>query len=115
GMKGLARLETTFQGEPVNFESGLSYTAPLLRLTDVKGNAPGLSLTGGGIFSTENTLFDGTVSVSAKNIARYSDLAGFTLAGKLKADVALKPSNDNLQAADIAVSIEDGAFDTIKV
>lgn len=115
GMKGLARIDTAFQNEPVSLESALSYEAPHLTLADIKGSAPDISLTGGGQLSLETSLFDGALSLSAQNLARYSELAGKSIAGTLEAKAALKPSESGMQSADISLSINKGAFDAITV
>lgn len=115
GMKGILSLQTIFQEEPVVLESTLSYEASLLHMTDIKCSAPSISLTGGGVLSTDTTLFDGKIAISANDIARYSALAGVALGGKLNADIALKASEIQQQSAEISVSISNGVFDTVKV
>ncbi len=115
GMKGQINIQTAFQDEPVLLESALSYEAPHLHLKDIKGSAPDLTLTGNGTFSTQTSLFDGMLSLSAENLAHYSELAGLTLAGKLNTVVTLKPSDEMQQSADISASLTNGMLDGIKV
>lgn len=115
GIAGQARIETAFQNQPVILESKLSYEDVLLHLMDLKGEAPGIALSGGGTFSTQNHLFDGRLNILAQDLARYSDLAGFKIAGRLKADATFTTSEELQQSADISTSITDGVFDSIKV
>lgn len=115
GIIGQAKLETAFQDESVTLESAVSYQTPLLHMKDILGSAPELRLTGNGIFSTQSALFDGALSLSADNLARYSDLVGTSLAGKLEAKATLTPAPDGQQSADISLSASNAAYDTIKI
>lgn len=115
GMKGRARVETRFRDDPVTLESLLSYEENLLRITDIKGSAPALTLTGDGAFSTESNLFDGDLSLKADDLARYGELAAITLAGKLEAGATFKASAKQEQSASFSAKIADGAFDGANV
>lgn len=115
GMKGILSFKTAFHEDPVALESALFYDAPFLHITDIKGSAPALSLTGGGIFSAGTHSFDGNLSVAATDLAHYSDLAGIRLSGKLNADSAFKTSETQQQSAKITASFSNGVIDTVKI
>ncbi len=115
GMKGLVHIETAFKNDPVTLGSALSYEAPFLQITDIKGSAPDITITGGGVISTETSLFDGELKLFATDLAHYSDIAGITLSGKLDAVAAFKISDVNAQAVDISASATRLIADTIKV
>lgn len=115
GMQGILSLKTAFHEAPVALESALSYDAPLLRIKDIKGEAPAISLAGGGVFSTETHLFDGNISAAATDLSRYSDLAGITISGKLNADGAFKASETQQQSVKISASFSNGMIDKVKI
>ena len=115
GIAGDARIETTYKDDPITVDAFLSYDAPALRITDLEGSAPDIILNGDGIFSTDTALFDGSLTIDAKNLARYSELAGVTLGGSLTAEASFKPSNASAQSADIKATIAKGVAGMISV
>lgn len=114
GIRGQARIETTFHEEPVTLESDLDYRENRLGIDGLKGSAPDIVLSGGGTLATDRLLFDGNIAVSAKDLSRYSKLAGFGIAGLLETAVTFKPSADQKQSADIAIRLENAAYEDIR-
>ncbi len=114
GLQGQAKIETAFQEMPVTLEAALSYAAPELSVREIKGRAPDITVGGDIVFSTETALIDGTLTLTGSNLARYKDLAGIDLAGKINAKSVFKPA-DGEQAADIDVSGSDIVLQTYKI
>lgn len=115
GMKGYVRIETALHDDPVTLESDLAYEAPILQITNIKGSAPDIALTGDGTLSTETSLFNGEIKISATDLARYSELAGVTLGGKMDATAAFKETSTNEQSVDLFASGAGITADTIKI
>lgn len=115
GMQGTALVETSYREKPVRLESLLSYEAPNMTLTDLKGTAPALSLIGGGVLSTETMLFNGDLQLLADDLAHYKDLAGIALAGKAEVKAKLASTANSEQSADISLHISDGVVDAHKI
>lgn len=115
GMKGLARIETSFKDDPVTLESLLSYEAPLLHVSGIKGAAPAISIDGGGTLSTDTMLFDGEINLSASDLSRYADFVNVKISGKMAANAKFKPSEALEQSADITAKIDNLAYDTFSI
>lgn len=115
GMTGNAHIATTIREQPVTVDAQLSYAAPRLQITDMKGTAPSLTLTGNGVLDTDTTLFNGVVTLDAADLKPYGELAGITLAGAMKAAITLKPSDIGAQSAAIDATLTNGAYDDITV
>lgn len=115
GMKGHARVETSFKDDPVTLESNLSYEAPRLTLSDLKGTAPKVTISGGGVLSTESKIFDGILDVIASDLSHYDELAGIKLGGKLKANAVFNGSDTQTQSLDLSVKIDNGIVDSFSV
>lgn len=114
GMTGNATVKTALRGEPVTLAADLSYDAPLLRISDIKGTAPAVSLSGKGQFSTATTMFDGELAIQASDLSRYAALTGKNIKGTLNAQAQFK-SADTIQSVTAKADITDAALDDIQV
>lgn len=111
-LAGHATAATMLQGEPVTLDTQLAYAAPVLHLRALKGTAPGLTLTGDADVLTDKGLVDGKLSLSARDLSRFAELAGVAIAGKADIQATLKPQADR-QAVTLAATFSDGVYDTI--
>lgn len=114
GMAGLAKISTNFYEESITLESDLSYDAPLLTFHTIKGNAPKLSSSGNGVFSSQTTLFDGSMKLSASDLSHYRDLLDIDLGGAVDAEAILK-SNGSAQSLQAKAVVRNGCYDTVSV
>lgn len=113
-MASEAHIASSFYDQPVTLQAGLSYEAPLLHITDIKGDAYALTLMGGGAYSTASSLFDGKLALAVTDLAHYGGLFGTVLAGKMTLDATLKPEGV-AQSATLATHIIDGSYDGIRI
>lgn len=115
GMQGHAHIETTFREQPVTLDAALSYEAPTLRISDLTGSAPSLTLQGGGTLATDTSLFDGTLTITARDLAPYGDLAGIKLSGAADAALTFSPSDTGAQSASVDATLTHAAYEEITV
>ena len=115
GMKGHVAIASAFREQPVTIDAALSFEAPALQITDLKGTAPSLDITGAGTLDTDTVLFDGKLMLSAKDLAPYGALAGIDLAGSMEASAIFAPSQSGQQSASVDATLTNGAYETIQV
>lgn len=115
GLKGRAKIETAFHEAPVTIEAALSYDAPELSISDIRGSAPEISVGGNLVLSLQNFLANGSLRMAAADLSRYKALAGMDIAGKLEVKSTLKASAAGEQAADIDITAGDIAVDRYKI
>lgn len=112
--EGLARISTEFQKKPIVLESDLLYEAPFLTFHSIKGKAPSVTISGNGVLSTQTSVFDGKMDVSADDVSLYRDLIPFDIEGKILAGAVFKSKNSQ-QSVDADISIQNGRYDTVTV
>ncbi|PZO88967.1 MAG: hypothetical protein DI626_00465 [Micavibrio aeruginosavorus] len=89
--EAITEIRTAYKDDPITLSAILSYASPLISLKNISGEAPALSLAGDISFDTGTGMGDGSLQIIAEDFSHYKDLIGQELAGKLKADIALKP------------------------
>ncbi len=115
GLKGFAKIETSFQENPVMLEATLSYDAPKLSITEIKGSAPGIFVAGDIVFFPADILMDGSLTVTATDISRYKDLAGINIAGKMEVKSIFSKSADGEQGMNLDLAAGDIVLDSYKI
>lgn len=113
-LAGDLAVNTRYQGEPIELNATLGYDAPIITVSDLKGTAPSITLSGGGDVSLDTFLADAALSFKADDLSAYKDLLGMTLGGTLLATAQFVPNNGQ-QAADINTTITNGAYDKMTV
>jgi translocation and assembly module TamB len=111
----VVHIESALHGKPIMLSSNLSYQAPYLEITELQGSAPAITVNGGGRYSTETSIFDGSIALQASDLSLYSELAGFALSGKVDAEGLFAESASNEQSAQFSAIIENGSYQNTKV
>lgn len=114
GMSGRAQIDTKYSDEPVTLTSNLSYESPLLKLSELKGQAPKLEVSGDGTLSTQTFLFDGKLHLSSDDLSHYKNLLMIDIGGQADIDAFFK-TNASIQGTETNISIRNGRYDDIRI
>ena len=113
-LKGNVAIQTHYLEKPITLDSVLTYQNNLLSFDDIKGTAPFISLNGAGVISSEDSLFNGKLSVKASDLSYYKDLLSVDIGGAFDVEAILKPMGTQ-QSADINVEGEKLKYDGMGV
>ncbi|HAJ90051.1 MAG TPA: hypothetical protein DCM27_03415 [Rhodospirillaceae bacterium] len=113
-LKGNIAIETSYLEKTMNLGAVFHYNAPVLTIESLTGKAPLIDMSGSGVVSTVDSIFDGKLMVTASDLSYYKDLLSMDIAGTVKADVVLSPLNA-LQSVAIKASAGHIKIDTIQV
>lgn len=113
-MRATTGIVTNYREKPVMLESILSYKDADVIIESIKATAPDLALNGDGRVNTATMLADARIKIGASNLSSYADLLALNIGGALKADITLKPENEN-QSASVDATLSNGRYDDITI
>ncbi|PWC30509.1 translocation/assembly module TamB domain-containing protein [Teichococcus aestuarii] len=103
GMAGTLRLTGRAEGQPIALALRAAQEGELVRLAEgditfgpIRGHVDGT-------LNTATTLFDGTATIAAENLAPLSELAGQPVAGRLRVEAKLAPTPEGRQSIDARI------------
>lgn len=111
---GLIELATSYRDQPITLETALSYTGERITFDSIKGTAPEITLSGKGVLTRTDMMFDGALDAEAHDLSYYQDLTGLALAGKGKLAVMLA-AKEGAQAAAIDATLDGVRYGDISL
>lgn len=113
-LQGQFRTHTTYQGNEVALTADFAVRDKVLKLSEIRGNAPDINVQGQVDVDLNTMIATGDVGIDVSKLGTYSVLAGVDFAGRLKTDLTLQ-SNDGVQGVAVTGQINDAVYDEIRL
>jgi translocation and assembly module TamB len=106
---GRLALKTVYRGVAAALDAGFGYQDGRIEVTDIRGSAPDLTLSGRLAVDAETGRATGALSVAVAELASYAELFGVQAKGRIQADVRLS-ALEGSQAAVLEVAAENLSY-----